>query len=677
MQPVTRHTFQSCEAEFDGRILRLANDHMERRWRIEGGRLYAESFYDKATKHEWIVRPAEVPSLYPPAKLDGEWKVEDVTMRDGVERPMEAAALLIDLSVTCGATRLTYKFKLFPAARGVAIRLVASGLPALSTPPELPATQPSGIESTTRPAIIGPVPDTVECFDIDPRHVSLTQVTLHDRTDVHDNLVFESTWQLSRAEPQISAVGNLFILEQRLTGRGLIVFKVAPLPHARPIKSTVDFRMLGQTCHVIGHGIGEDTGTGYPLAILSYEGGRPGRIAALQQFQRQLRVPDESRDGKLISNTWGDRSKDGRISEAFMRKELDAAQKLGIDVVQLDDGWQKGVSGNSVTPGGVWIGFWDRDPHFWDPHPTRFPNGLMPLAQDAHHRGLKLGLWFAPDSSNDFANWQRDANAMLNLHREHGVDNFKIDGVKMYTPAGERNLGRFVDAVLEGSGGKVVFDLDVTAAVRPGYFGLIRAGNVFVENRYTDWLRYFPHATLRNLWQLAQHVDPVRLRMEFLNHTRNANLYGDDPLAPARYRSDYLFASVMFASPLGWFEVSNLPNDYIDHVAPLIAMWKEHRAALHGGTIIPIGDAPDGTRWTGFASRGSDGGGYLLIFRELNDQSEVTIEVPFTGEKLTVTLLAGAGEVAVSHGRALVRIRESKQFVWVRLSVPKRRIARR
>jgi alpha-galactosidase len=39
-----------------------------------------------------------------------------------------------------------------------------------------------------------------------------------------------------------------------------------------------------------------------------------------------------------------------------------------------------------------------------------------------------------------------------------------------------------------------------------------------------------------------------------------------DPLAPARYRPDYLFATVMFASPLGWFEVQHLPDAYFDPV---------------------------------------------------------------------------------------------------------------
>ena len=107
--------------------------------------------------------------------------------------------------------------------------------------------------------------------------------------------------------------------------------------------------------------------------------------------------------------------------------------------------------------------------------------------------------------------------------------------------------------VLRESAGRIVFDLDVTAQLRPGYFGMIGTGPLFVENRYTDWHKYWPHQTLRNLWQLAWWVDPCRLRMEFLNQSRNTEKYADDPLAPSRYAPDTLFATVFFANPLGWF----------------------------------------------------------------------------------------------------------------------------
>ena len=54
--------------------------------------------------------------------------------------------------------------------------------------------------------------------------------------------------------------------------------------------------------------------------------------------------------------------------------------------------------------------------------------------------------------------------------------------------------------MLQESGGRVVFDLDVTAEIRPGYFGVPDVGPIFIENRYTDFHRYWPHqGTLRNL----------------------------------------------------------------------------------------------------------------------------------------------------------------------------------
>jgi len=224
--------------------------------------------------------------------------------------------------------------------------------------------------------------------------------------------------------------------------------------------------------------------------------------------------------------------------------------------------------------------------------------------------------------------------------------------VKLRTKIGERNLNRFFNRVLEESEGRVVFDGDVTAETRPGYFGMMQIGPLFVENRYTDWHRYWPHFTLRNLWMLAQYVDPIRLRMEFLNHARNTEQYTNDPLAPEAFTPDYLFATVMFGSPLGWFEVSNLPQEYFRTVPPLVAVWKAHRERLFGGSVLPILDAPDGYAWTGFASLGTDGSGYLLVFRELSGETERVVTLPeFAGTVGAVAVLAGQGNAQNAGGR--------------------------
>ena len=83
---------------------------------------------------------------------------------------------------------------------------------------------------------------------------------------------------------------------------------------------------------------------GLPVRALSRTRGARGRIEALQTYQRQLRAFDPSRDGRFLSNTWGDRSRDARINEAFILLEIAAGARLGVDVIQIDDGWQKGAA---------------------------------------------------------------------------------------------------------------------------------------------------------------------------------------------------------------------------------------------------------------------------------------------------------------------------------------------
>ena len=147
---------------------------------------------------------------------------------------------------------------------------------------------------------------------------------------------------------------------------------------------------------------------------------------------------------------------------------------------------------------------------------------------------------------------------------------------------------QFFDRMIEGSKGALTFDLDVTAEVRPGYFGLPDVGTVFVENRYAAdgyfnkrVRQYWPHRTLRALWSLAEVVDPVRLRMEVLNPLRRAENYpDDDPLAPKRYRADTLFAIAMVSSPLGWFETSGISPETRAEMRPLVATWKRERTNI-------------------------------------------------------------------------------------------------
>ena len=670
--------FESCYAEWDGRELTVGNSYVRRRWRVENGLLYATSLMDVGSGYEWLARPSERPAPYPNVTLPDEARQVHFRAFEKRDMPVEAPSLVAELRAEGASVALIYRCQIFSEAAGVVVQLAVEGI---EPDAEVGAgatghAAASGVElvDAGRPAREMPVADGLEALALAPQHLRLTQATLMDRTDAHNELVFENEWLLHTNEGNLLLQGNLFVMEDSLTRSGLIFLKQAPLPHARPVRSPYDLFVKGaaRAFGFYGHGMGQGVGEGYAFTLLVYQGGRAGRTEALHRYQRQVRMYDPQRDGLFLSNTWGDRSQDSRIQAPFVMKEIEAGARLGVDVVQVDDGWERGRTSNSVESaqkGGVWEGYWAVDADFWTPDPERFPDGLLPVVEAARARGMSFGLWFGPDSANEFANWDRDAEVLLHYHRDLEINYFKIDGVKARTKQGEGNLRRFFDRVLQGSGGRVAFDLDVTAEVRPGYWGMMHVGPLFVENRYTDFHRYWPHQTLRNLWKLSHYVDPVRLRMEFLNQARNTDRYVGDPLAPACYRPDYLFATVMMANPLGWFEVSNLPPAYFETVAPLTQVWRAHRERLLGGRIFPIGETPDGTSWTGFATVDEDErGGYLLIFRELNARASWRTELPMFGDgRCRVEPLAGEGAVRL-YDRALeVKIGRAQAFLFARV----------
>jgi alpha-galactosidase len=267
-------------------------------------------------------------------------------------------------------------------------------------------------------------------------------------------------------------------------------------------------------------------------------------------------------------------------------------------------------------------------------------------------------------------NWERDAEVLLGAFDKEGVEYVKIDAVEMKSPLAEVNLHKFYNKVLDETDGRVVFDADATAGLRPGYYGTNNVGPIFLENRYTDWLNYWPHHTLRNLWTLGPYVDPVRLRMEFLNTARNADKYQGDPLAPANYPPDTLFATVMFASPLGWFETSNLPESYFETIPPLVAAWKKEREAIFSGHIVPIGEVPDGNVWTGFSSTSKDRkSARVVVFRELNDKESWSTEIPLLDAKnAEVTVLGGKGSATFQDGELEVTVPETLQYIFLRIA---------
>ena len=501
-------------------------------------------------------------------------------------------------------------------------------------------------------------------------HTRFVEMQLADATDRHDELFFAKEVLVSRNEAPITNAAPVVCLENTLTGEGFACLRVGPLPYVRTDKRPDYVLDAGHDRLIL---LSND----YPCVTRTYAGGRVGRIRALQEMQRELRPYVSGRDGLFLSNTWGDGNRDACINEAFLMKEVEAGAALGIDVIQIDDGWQKGRSANSaaLTKGekGRWGSWWDIE-GFWDVDPVRFPNGIDPVVAAAKAKGMKFGLWFGPDSSNEAQFWQKDADFLLGLHRRLGIDYFKLDSLKSATPLALSRQQQLMRKLIQDSDARITIDLDVTAGVRPGYYGFPEIGPVFVENRYiraNERRLWWPHHTLRNFWSLAHYVDPARLRMEVLNPRRLPKLYpARDPLAPANWPDDAIFAISMLASPLGWFEIQNLSPETAKAWRPLIATWKQHRDAMHAGYIYPVGARPDGLSWTGFVAAAKDGThGYALLFRELADDSSYTLDLrALLPQTKSVKVLGGRGTGSIAGGRLVVDVPRPLDFIWVELA---------
>lgn len=113
-----------------------------------------------------------------------------------------------------------------------------------------------------------------------------------------------------------------------------------------------------------------------PTVLLgAFHGGPDGAANVLRRWIRQvlnnpLTVQNPSYPF-TNSNTWGEGTE---INETQSYRMMDEATKLGLEMFHIDAGWFRGVGD-------------------WYPSQSKFQHGLAPIAEEAHRRGLKFGIW--------------------------------------------------------------------------------------------------------------------------------------------------------------------------------------------------------------------------------------------------------------------------------------------
>lgn len=73
----------------------------------------------------------------------------------------------------------------------------------------------------------------------------------------------------------------------------------------------------------------------------------------------------------MVSNSWGSGT---AVDDKLARRMITETRNLGLELFHLDAGWFRGVGD-------------------WRANPAKFPHGVNSVADFAHQRGLKFGLW--------------------------------------------------------------------------------------------------------------------------------------------------------------------------------------------------------------------------------------------------------------------------------------------
>ncbi len=670
--------FKGCYAYFDETTstVRLGNSKVEKVIRINCSRIRTECVRDVVNGFEWSGN-----SLWQHCPVLSDDERAEITFETKIiENPyIMKPHLKAVLCLKGKEGSAWYEYLIFPEISFIYNQNFVSKQGNIAIVEETAVKAgPTGIEEEQNKVAVNDSTnfDILDSIPMASRHLSVESYKLYDKTDYNDMLVEKQNASVySFRNGDLYREGNVFCINDYTSDNSIMMIKHSPTESSALNRKNKDFFMQGNVYATL-YGTGIDFNN-LPEGKVPYYASAVGvgKIADIQDEYWRYNTAfctDDPRNALFcMSNTWGDRSQDMAVCESFMLREIERARELGVDIIQIDDGWQLGVTANSLRKkGGVWEGYYADNSDFWLVNPERFPNGLKFIVGKAKENGIEFGLWFSPDSSNDFENYEKDIKTLMNLYNTYGVRYFKLDGVKIRNKLCEMRFIKLLQELTNLTKGDMRFNLDVTAEDRFGYMYQSQFGSLFVENRYTDFPNYFPHNTFKNVWNLAHVIPTRRLQMELLNTRRNTDKYDGVLFAPNTYSPDYLFATVMVANPLFWMEMSNLHDEDAKTLAKISNIYKNYKKELFNSRVIPVGEMPNGMTFSGYACKDLEDKSYnLILFREATEQDTYTYKLPVDLDDLNMEIIyqSAPANVTINGDSVTVNFSDKRSFVWVRV----------
>ena len=342
---------------------------------------------------------------------------------------------------------------------------------------------------------------------------------------------------------------------------------------------------------------------------------------AIKRFDR-FRFPfDWQKDWYIGANNWGstENSKLGQLSskEPSMLQEIEAAGEIGIELVQIDDGWQQG--------------------HTSQLDPESYPQGWGNLLSLAKAKNIQLGLW---------QGWVQKVS-IPGLIRELNAGEFQAVKLDFYNTSTFSKLQKLRDIARQihrGVGNAITINWDTTGTQSKdqGFFYGREYGNLWIENQkqhLPDHTLYRPWRVLRDVWEISHYVNLDQVQIPIQNPDREFSKPSDASL----HSQSYCTAISLMGSPNFFQELKYLTEEARKEIRELLDVYKLVRPQMARGIVYPVGSRPDNASWTGFQNYDeTTGRSYLLVFRErLNQSASQDLQLRFyrPGAPLNLTNL--------------------------------------
>lgn len=363
--------------------------------------------------------------------------------------------------------------------------------------------------------------------------------------------------------------------------------------------------------------------------LVGYEGDDVERQLALKQFDRVRYPIDPKRDIYIMANNWGSGGKKDESLYASREEnilmEIQSQQDLGIDLQQVDDGWQglQYKNWNHVSKAtSKEFGEYDV-----------YPEGWKNIKSSAEENNLRLGLWAA---------WGIPGDDLLKHYKSGGFTSYKLDFARLNTYEKFHEFVNKIRTFILSTNHKVRVNWDVTEnPPRIGYYFGREYGNIYLENRKPMNpvnVVYHPYLVLRDAWQVAKYTNLNKFQVSIQNIDRVNKEVSDAYL----HNHPYTVAIALMGSPIFFQETHYYSDEAREQIRPVLATYKQHRDEMYKGYVFPIGEKPNNANWSGFQNYNPETNfGYLTLFREINNEEETkSIKLNFlSGKTLRLTNL--------------------------------------